>query len=66
MGQAEQQPEHRRLAGAVGADQTDPAARHVEREIVERGHARVALGEARDSEKGSGIHSPSLTRSHGG
>ena len=50
-GEAEEQPEHGRLAGAVGADQPDPTARHLEREAVERRHARVALGQAVESEE---------------
>ena len=52
VGQAEQQAEHRRLAGPVGADQPDAPARHLERQAVERGHAGVALGEAVEAEEG--------------
>ena len=57
MGEAEQQPERRRLAGAVRSDETDPAPRQVDREVVEGDDARVALGHAVDAEEG-GFHDP--------
>ena len=46
VGEAEQQTERRRLAGAVGTDEADAAARHLDREVVECRHSRIALGEA--------------------
>ena len=56
VGEAEQQPERRRLARAVRADEADAPARHLDRQVVEREGARIALGEAIDAEKRSSFH----------
>ena len=56
VGEAEQQPEHRRLAGAVRADETDAPAGHLDRQIVERECARIALREAIDTKEGTSCH----------
>ncbi len=56
FGDPEQQAEHRRLAGAVRADQTDEPARQRDREVVEGCHTRVLLGETFETEEGTGFH----------
>ena len=56
VGEPEQQPEHRGLAGAVGADQADAAARERHRQPVEGDDARIALGQALDAQEGTGFH----------
>ena len=55
-GETEQEPERRCLPRAVGADQADTPAGHVDRQVVERGNPRVALGETLDTKDRSGIH----------
>ncbi len=47
----EQEPERRRLPGAVRPDQTDPPARHVETQIVERRRTRIPLRQPLDAEQ---------------
>ncbi len=56
MGEPEQHAEHRRLACAIGPDETDEAARHLEGETVDRSHAGIALGESVDAEQRSRGH----------
>ena len=63
--EAEQEAERRGLARAVRADEADATARHLERQVVERGRARVALGQSVEAEEGSGVHeATSLSRGH--
>ena len=54
--ESEQDPERRGLAGTVRADETDPTARHLDVEVVERGDVAVALGEPVDAEEGCICH----------
>ena len=56
MREPEQQPKRRRLPGTVGTDQSDPPARDLERQVIERGRPRIALGESVDAEQGCGVH----------
>ena len=56
VGEPEQQAERRRLARAVRADEPDAPARHLDAQVVERGRARITLGQSVDAEKGSGVH----------
>ena len=58
VGEPEQQPEHRGLAGAVGADQADEATRERHRQPVEGDDSWVALGQALDAQEGTGFHDP--------
>ena len=53
MGEAEEQPERRGLTGSVGADESDPPARHLDAQIVERDHTRIALGHTIETEEGN-------------
>ena len=67
VGEAEQQPEHRRLAGTVGADEADAAPRHLDGEVVERGGAGIALRDVIDANQAPGIHDvTSLSGTHRG
>ena len=56
VGEPEQEAEGRRLARAVGADETDAPARHLDAQVVERGRARIALGQSVEAEEGSRFH----------
>ena len=58
VGEPEQQPEHRGLAGAVGADQADAPARERHRQPVEGDDRWIALGQALDAKEGTGFHDP--------
>ena len=56
MREPEQQTKRRRLARAVRADETDPPTRNIDREVVERGRARITLRQPVDAEQGSSCH----------
>ena len=56
VGETEQEAEHRRLARAVGADEADPPARHLDAQVVEGGHTRIALGQAVQAKECSCVH----------
>ena len=43
VSETEQDPEQGRLAGAVGADETDAPTRHFEVQVVKRSHPRICL-----------------------
>ncbi len=55
--QAEQRPDHRRLAGAVGAEQAHRPLGHTHGEIVQRGQPTIGFGHAIELEKHPWWHS---------
>src|SRR6185437_14852806 len=58
---AEQDAQGRRLAGAVRPEKPgDPAARHAEAEVVDRGCAPKALGQVLDLDHGSRLRGAAL------
>ena len=50
--QAEEDADERALAGAVGADEADDAGLDVDRQAVEGGDTRVALGQLTGADQG--------------
>ena len=44
--EAEEQAKRRRLSRTVGSDQADTPARHVDRQVIERGRTRITLGQS--------------------
>jgi hypothetical protein len=55
MGETKEQPERRGLAGPVGADEPDPAAWHLDGEVVDRRHRGIPLGEPLDAQQGVAV-----------
>ena len=56
MGEPEQKPERGGLAGAVRADEPNPAPRQLDAQVIERGRARIPLGDAIEKQKPVGAH----------
>ena len=62
MRETEQDAEQRRLARTVGADEADATGGQLERDVIERGHTRVALGQPVEAQQRAIAHASESAR----